>query len=41
MKSKYRNIFFVFGLVAIGLMLWKFDPDFGGTLSLLAIGSLQ
>lgn len=29
MKSKYRNIFFVFGLVAIGLMLWKFDPDYG------------
>ncbi len=28
MKSKYRNIFFIFGLVAIGLMLWKFDPDY-------------
>ncbi|MBQ9288090.1 MAG: flippase-like domain-containing protein [Bacteroidaceae bacterium] len=28
MKSKYRNIFFLFGLVAIGLMLWKFDPDY-------------
>lgn len=28
MKAKYRNIFFIFGLVAIGIMLWKFDPDY-------------
>lgn len=28
MNSKYRNIFFIFGLVAIAIMLWKFDPDY-------------
>ncbi|MBQ0060440.1 MAG: flippase-like domain-containing protein [Bacteroidaceae bacterium] len=25
MKNKYRNIFFLFGLIAIAIMLWKFD----------------